>query len=60
VITRNSLISGDLFTSVIQGPIGLISGFIFGILWGLLIRYVPERHDVSYSLCLKYRALLLV
>jgi hypothetical protein len=46
-ITSYFLISDNLTKSIIQGPLGLIFGFLFGILWGLLIRYIPERQDVS-------------
>jgi hypothetical protein len=36
-----------------QGPLGMIFGFCFGVVWGLLIRYVPNRHDVSNTLYIK-------
>jgi hypothetical protein len=47
MVTEGFLIAGDLTRSIIQGPLGLILGFLCGTLWGLLIRYVPERQDVS-------------
>lgn len=45
-VVLNVIFSTDNLTkSIIQGPLGLIFGFLLGILWGLLIRYIPERQD---------------
>jgi hypothetical protein len=30
-----------------QGPLSIVGGIGFGILWGLLAKYVPEKQDVS-------------
>jgi hypothetical protein len=32
---------------IIQGPLSIIGGIGFGVLWGLLAKYVPEKQDVS-------------
>ena len=36
-----------LVFKIMQGPLSIVGGFGFGILWGLLARYVPEKQDVS-------------
>jgi hypothetical protein len=36
-----------LVFQIVQGPISIVGGIGFGILWGLLARYVPEKQDVS-------------
>ena len=42
-----SFILGDLTMQIIQGPIALVIGVLFGIIWGYLSRYLPERNDVN-------------
>ncbi|XP_033325284.1 na[+]/H[+] hydrogen antiporter 1 isoform X1 [Megalopta genalis] len=34
-----------LWYQILQGPISIIGGFGFGILWGWLAKYVPEKGD---------------
>ena len=36
-----------LVFQIMQGPLSIFGGIGFGILWGLLARYVPEKQDVS-------------
>lgn len=35
-----------LWYQILQGPISIIGGLGFGILWGYLAKYVPEKGDV--------------
>lgn len=45
-IIRSIMFSNDSLTSqIIQGPISIIGGITFGILWGLMSRYIPEKFD---------------
>lgn len=47
-ILKSVIFSHDaLWYQILQGPIAIVGGFGFGILWGLLAKYVPERNDVS-------------
>jgi hypothetical protein len=36
-----------LVFQIMQGHLSIVGGFGFGILWGLLGRYVPDKRDVS-------------
>ena len=36
-----------LWYQVLQGPISIVGGLGFGVLWGWLAKYVPEKGDVS-------------
>lgn len=36
-----------LWYQILQGPIAVIGGLGFGIMWGWLAKYVPEKGDVS-------------
>jgi hypothetical protein len=36
-----------LVFQIMQGPLSIVGGIGFGILWGLLAKYVPEKQDVS-------------
>lgn len=47
-IIQSVMFSNDaLWYQVAQGPIAIFGGIGFGVLWGLLSRYVPEKGDVS-------------
>ncbi|KDR15092.1 sodium/hydrogen exchanger 9B2 [Zootermopsis nevadensis] len=37
--------SDTLVFQIIQGPLSIIGGIGFGILWGILAKYVPEKQD---------------
>jgi hypothetical protein len=39
-----------LVFQIIQGPLSIVGGIGFGILWGILARYVPEKQDVSSAM----------
>lgn len=41
------LFSGSLVFNIIQGPLSVIMGLGFGVLWGFLAKFVPVRDDVS-------------
>jgi hypothetical protein len=44
-----------LVFQIMQGPLSIVGGIGFGILWGLLAKYVPEKQDVSsLMLCSPY------
>lgn len=36
-----------LWYQILQGPIAIVGGIGFGVLWGCLAKYVPEKGDVS-------------
>jgi len=36
-----------LWYQILQGPISIIGGLGFGVMWGWLAKYVPEKGDVS-------------
>lgn len=44
-----SFIDGDedssLLSQITQGPLSIFGGIGFGVVWGLLSKYIPERHD---------------
>lgn len=40
------LITGNLEMSVSRGPIELLMGFGVGIIWGLLVGYIPHKCEV--------------
>jgi len=45
-IIHSIMFSSDaLVFQIMQGPISIVGGIGFGILWGLLARYVPEKQD---------------
>ncbi|XP_053594231.1 sodium/hydrogen exchanger 9B2 [Microplitis demolitor] len=45
-IIRSVMFSHDaLWYQILQGPISIIGGLGFGILWGYLAKYVPEKGD---------------
>lgn len=45
-IIRSIMFSDDsLASQIIQGPVSIIGGIGFGVLWGLISRYVPEKYD---------------
>lgn len=49
-IIKSVMFSHDaLWYQILQGPIAIIGGIGFGVLWGWLAKYVPEKGDVSLS-----------
>ncbi|XP_034231222.1 sodium/hydrogen exchanger 9B2 isoform X2 [Thrips palmi] len=45
-IISSILFSHDsLLYQIIQGPLSVVMGLGFGVLWGILAKYVPERND---------------
>ncbi|KAF2885185.1 hypothetical protein ILUMI_20982 [Ignelater luminosus] len=45
-IIQSIIFSHDSLTSqILQGPICVIGGIGFGIVWGIISNYIPERHD---------------
>lgn len=47
-IIKSIMFSHDaLWYQILQGPIAVIGGLGFGIMWGWLAKYVPEKGDVS-------------
>jgi len=47
-IVKSVMFSQDaLWYQILQGPIAIIGGLGFGIMWGWLAKYVPEKGDVS-------------
>ncbi|XP_047365127.1 uncharacterized protein LOC124955166 isoform X2 [Vespa velutina] len=45
-IVKSVMFSHDaLWYQILQGPIAIIGGLGFGILWGCLAKYVPEKGD---------------
>ncbi|KAH0554196.1 sodium/hydrogen exchanger 9B2 isoform X2 [Cotesia glomerata] len=57
-IIKSVLFSHDsLWYQILQGPISIIGGLGFGILWGYLSKYVPEKGD-PYKIPLRVLMLL--
>ncbi|KAK1120185.1 hypothetical protein K0M31_012556 [Melipona bicolor] len=47
-IVQSIMFSDDaLWYQILQGPISIVGGLGFGILWGWLAKYIPEKGDVS-------------
>lgn len=47
-IVKSVMFSDDaLWYQILQGPIAIVGGLGFGIMWGWLAKYVPEKGDVS-------------
>lgn len=45
-IISSILFSHDsLLYQIVQGPLSVVMGLGFGVLWGILAKYVPERND---------------
>lgn len=30
---------------ILQGPVSIFGGLAFGVLWGIICNYTPEKHD---------------
>jgi len=41
------ILSGSLTQKVLQGPIGIGIGLVFGYLYGMMLPYLPSRNAVS-------------
>lgn len=35
----------SLTSQITQGPVCIVGGIGFGVIWGIIAKYVPERHD---------------
>ncbi|XP_017786127.1 PREDICTED: mitochondrial sodium/hydrogen exchanger 9B2 isoform X2 [Nicrophorus vespilloides] len=45
-IMQSIMFSNDSLTmQILQGPISIVGGIGFGIIWGLISCYAPEKHD---------------
>ncbi|XP_044268567.1 sodium/hydrogen exchanger 9B2 isoform X2 [Tribolium madens] len=45
-IVKSIMFSNDSLTfQILQGPISVLGGLGFGLLWGIICNYAPERHD---------------
>ncbi|RZC36988.1 mitochondrial sodium/hydrogen exchanger 9B2, partial [Asbolus verrucosus] len=45
-IIKSIMFSNDsLIFQILQGPISVLGGIGFGLLWGVICNYAPERHD---------------
>lgn len=45
-IIKSIMFSNDSLTSqIIQGPVSIIGGIGFGVLWGIISNYAPEKFD---------------
>ncbi|XP_068084864.1 sodium/hydrogen exchanger 9B2 isoform X3 [Anabrus simplex] len=45
VILGTIFSEGDLTQQILQGPLEVVIGLVFGITWGTVIVYVPHRND---------------
>ncbi|XP_050307433.1 sodium/hydrogen exchanger 9B2-like isoform X2 [Anthonomus grandis grandis] len=45
IVKSIMFVHSSLTSLVLQGPVSIFGGFGFGILFGLLLRYCPERND---------------
>ncbi|XP_060518367.1 sodium/hydrogen exchanger 9B2-like isoform X2 [Cylas formicarius] len=45
IIKSVTFSNSSLTSLVLQGPVSILGGFCFGIAFGLLLKYVPERND---------------
>lgn len=47
-IVKSIMFSDEaLWYQILQGPLSIVGGLGFGVLWGCLSRYIPEKGDVS-------------
>lgn len=60
IIKSVIFIHSSVTSLVLQGPVSIFGGFGFGVLFGLLLRYVPERNDkfLVLNLTSKYARLM--
>lgn len=33
--------------NVLASPMSVLGGITYGVIWGLIVKYIPERSDVS-------------
>lgn len=33
--------------NVLASPMSVLGGIAYGVVWGLIVKYIPERSDVS-------------
>ncbi|KYN20400.1 Mitochondrial sodium/hydrogen exchanger NHA2 [Trachymyrmex cornetzi] len=53
-IVKSVIFSHDaLWYQILQGPISIIGGLGFGIMWGWLAKYVPEKGDATAANCIE-------
>lgn len=45
IIKSIMFVHSSVTSLILQGPVSIFGGFGFGILFGLLLRYAPERND---------------
>lgn len=47
-IANNDLYFSDSFVhNLLLSPISIAAGLAYGLVWGFIVKYVPERSDVS-------------
>lgn len=47
IFKMSLLITDSLFFNIALGPVSVLGGIGFGVLWGLILKYFPEKGDVS-------------
>ncbi|XP_066147481.1 sodium/hydrogen exchanger 9B2-like isoform X1 [Euwallacea fornicatus] len=57
IIKSIMFIHSSVTSLILQGPVSIFGGFGFGILFGYLLRYVPERND---KFLVPFRVLMLL
>jgi len=43
----NLCISDSVTYNLLLSPMSIAAGILYGIIWGFIVKYVPERTDVS-------------
>lgn len=47
-VANNDLYFSDSFTyDLLLSPMSIAAGIAYGLVWGFIVKYVPERSDVS-------------
>lgn len=44
-------VGGSLTQQILQGPIGIGIGIVYGCLYGLMLQFIPSRTSVSIHTC---------